>query len=64
MWLQGMATQGRVIIKKVPTSENLADALTKALDGAAISRHVGGVNCEILRDRHPEAPALSEDKMT
>ena len=49
-----------MVIHKVPTEANLADALTKAVDAQTIERHVVGINAERLCDRHPLSPSLSD----
>ncbi len=43
---------GEVEIRKVKSDENLADALTKALDAKGIRKHVEGIGAEIRNDRH------------
>ena len=58
LWLQEKVAGGTIIIEKVPSKSNLADAMTKAMDREGIDRHVQGVNAERRRDRHPIAPAM------
>ena len=41
-----------ISIVKVGTEENLADALTKAVDAKIISKHVAGVGACMRIDRH------------
>ena len=47
-----------LIINKVGTDDNLADALTKGVDAAAIQAHLKGVRVELRCDRHQLAPTL------
>ena len=59
MCLQEKVYGGEVEIVKVRSEENMADALTKALDSKGIKSHVDGVGAEIRMGRHPLAPRLS-----
>ena len=60
LWLQEKVASGRFKIIKVPSHENLADALTKGVDVTTIGIHVARVNAEILQDRHTLAPKSGE----
>ena len=60
LWLQDKVAKGVLVIEKVPTDENLADALTKGVDAATIHKHLGGVGVEIRTDRHHLAPQLED----
>ena len=62
LWVQEKVANGEIVIHKVPTEDNLADALTKAVDAQTIQTHVNGINAERLRDRHPLCPSLDDDK--
>ena len=62
LWLQEKVHSGRVTLKKVKTEENIADALTKAVDGATLMKHVEMSNAEARTDRHPLAPELDEEE--
>ena len=53
LWVQDKVASKEIVIVTVPTEENLADALTKALDAHVISKHVLGVRAQILCDRYP-----------
>ena len=44
-------------VAKVPTEDNLADALTKGVESETLKFHVHGVGAEIRTDRHEIAPA-------
>ena len=59
LWLQEKVYEGEIETMKVKTDENMADALTKALDSKGIGSHVEGVGSEIRMGRHPLAPKLS-----
>ena len=52
---------GEIEIVKVRSEENMADALTKALDSKGIKSHVEGIGSEIRMGRHPLAPKLSAE---
>ena len=60
LWVQEKVANGEMVIHKVPTESNLADALTKAVDARTIETHVIGINGERLCDRHPLCPSLSD----
>ena len=49
-------------VVKVPTEENLADALTKGVESETLKFHVRGVGAEIRNDRHEMAPATEDEK--
>ena len=61
LWVQEKVANGEIVIEKVATEDNLADALTKAVDAQIIQKHVLGTGAEILRDRHPLAPKIDEE---
>ena len=61
LWLQEKVSSGHVLLNKVGTEENLADALTKGVDAATIATHVKGVAMELREDRHRLAPSLEEN---
>ena len=48
LWLQDKVTQKVIVLNKVGTDDNLADALTKAVDAAAIRRYLDGATTDIL----------------
>ena len=58
LWLQDKVSQKVFVLNKVGTDDNLADALTKGVDAAAIAYHLEGVRVELRRDRHRLAPEL------
>jgi len=61
LWLQEKVAQKKMIITKVGTLENLADALTKSLDAESMRRHLVGVGAEHRTDRHNLIPKLEMD---
>ena len=58
LWLQEKVGKREIVIEKVPTGANLADALTKGVDAQSIAKHLRGVGSEVLHDRHNLAPIL------
>ena len=42
LWVQEKVASGEIVIEKVATEDNLADALTKAVDAQIIQKHVLG----------------------
>ena len=62
LWVQEKVANGEMVIIKVPTERNLADALTKAVDARTIETHVIGINAERLCDRHPLCPSLNDSE--
>ena len=49
-----------ISIVKVGTEENLADALTKAVDAKIIEKHIVGVGACVRIDRHRLAPKVDK----
>ena len=47
-----------IVLNKVGTDDNLADALTKGVDAAAVRRHLDEVQVELRNERHSLAPEL------
>ena len=58
LWVQEKVVNGEMVIEKVATEDNLADALTKAVDAQIIQKHVLGTGAEIRSDRHHLAPVM------
>ena len=52
--------EGKIVLVKVRTEENIADALTKAVDAKTLTRHVEMSNGECRTDRHTLAPELDD----
>ena len=62
LWLQDKVYIGEVTLNKVKTEENIADALTKAVNAETLRYHVENSSGEGRRDRHWMAPAITEDE--
>ena len=62
LWVQEKVAKREIAIRKVATEDNLADALTKAVDAHIIQKHVSGIGAEILSDRHPLTPTIDHDE--
>ena len=62
LWLQEKVYKGEIIVEKVRTDENLADALTKPLTNEDIIKHVQGMGYDLRRDRHRLAPAVEMEE--
>ena len=60
--LQDKVRKKEMEVVKVPTDENLADALTKGVEPETLKFHVHGVGAEIRRDRHELAPKTEDEK--
>ena len=60
LWVQEKFASKEIAIHKVGTDENLADALTKAVDAQEIDKHVFGIYAQVFCDRHPLRPSLDD----
>ena len=60
LWLQEKVSKKEILIEKVSTENNLADALTKAVDARAIEKHIAGVGACVKIDRHRLAPKVEK----
>ena len=56
LWLQGKVAEGTVKLMKVGTHENLADALTKAVEGGKLIQHTDAVGIRVEQGRHELMP--------
>ena len=56
LWLQEKVTNGDIQVMKVKGEGNLADALTKALDGPGTRKHIGLSGQETIAGRHSLTP--------
>ena len=61
LWLQEKVAQGRIEIVKIGTLDNLADALTKAVDGNVLRKHIQDVGGYCCKSRHELAPSVEND---
>ena len=62
LWVQEKVANREIAIHKVATEDNLADALTKAVEAQVIQKHVFGINAQILCDRHPLTTMIDLDE--
>ena len=62
LWAQEKVSKGEILVTKVKTEENLADALTKHVSKEIMSTHIKGVGGEIRQDRHSIAPVSEYQK--
>ena len=60
LWVQEKVGNGEVELRKVEGAENLADALTKHLDGEGISKHMGGTGQSWVYGRHAIMPHVAD----
>ena len=58
LWLQEKVFKGEVVVKKVDTKANLADALTKPLSEDEMEVHVKMCGSSVEKSRHPLAPRV------
>ena len=58
LWLQQKVLEGKLVVSKVKGEDNLADALTKPVDGKLLSEHLVRVGSVLLEGRHALAPVL------
>ncbi len=56
LWLQEKVNRGEIEVMKVKGEGNLADALTKPLDGPGVQKHLKLTGQEIKRGRHEITP--------
>ena len=60
LWVQEKVGSGEVELRKVDGQSNLADALTKYIDGESIMRHMDGTGQHYAYGRHVIMPAVAE----
>lgn len=60
LWLQGKVANGEVEILRVAGDKNVADALTKPVDGNKVMKHVSKTGGTFEDGRHYLAPAVAE----
>ncbi len=56
LWLQDRVNKGEIVIEKVSTHVNLADAMTKHVDGSKLNSHMLSVGLVIVQSRHELMP--------
>ena len=62
LWLQEKVYKREIVLKKIGTLENIADAMTKPVNAETLKYHVDNSSAECRRDRHRLAPDVTEDK--
>ena len=58
LWLQQKVLLGDMVVSKVKGEDNLADALTKPVEGKLLSEHLDKVGSSLRVGRHKLAPIL------
>ena len=61
LWVQDKVASGELRIEKVGGKVNIADALTKHVDGKTLLVHISGMSLDAREGRHPEAPETAGD---
>ena len=64
LWIQQEVAAGRVKIVKVKGQNNMADILTKHVDGETLKRHCRYLETDRRTDRHRLNPEVAEDAQT
>ena len=59
LWLQEKVNNGTIQVMKVKGEVNLADAMTKSLDGTGTAKHMELTGQEVVTGRHELTPDLS-----
>ena len=62
LWIHQEVQNGRIDVAKVKGTNNLADILTKHVDNATLTRHIGNMATEIRTDRHHLNPQKAIDQ--
>jgi hypothetical protein len=52
LWLQDKTSLGEIRVNKINTSDNLADALTKPVNGDGIDKHISITEQKVMTTRH------------
>ena len=60
LWIQDKVRKGEIIMRKVDTKENLADALTKFVTAEELNHHFANTGQIIAPGRHELAPEAAE----
>ena len=56
LWLQDKVSKGEIVIEKVSTHINIADAMTKHVDSGKLNSHMNSVGLVIVQLRHELMP--------
>ena len=60
LWFQEKVSKKEILMVKVGTEDNLADALTKAVDARIIEKQIAGVGACVRIDRHRLGPKVDK----
>ena len=60
LWLQDCIHKGRIELEKVDGKKNIADALTKPVEGPDLIVHILGTGIKFRFDRHDLDPAVAD----
>ena len=60
LWLQDKIHKGHIELEKVDGKKNLADALTKLVEGPDLTTHLLGSGLKFRTDRHYLAPVVAK----
>ena len=60
LWLQDKIRKGEIDLEKVDGKKNLADALTKPVEGTDLTTHILGTGLAFRTDRHDLAPVVAK----
>ena len=58
VWLQQNVLEGHIVVSKVKGEDNLADAITKGVEGKLLSEHLDKVGSSLFGGRRKLAPIL------
>lgn len=61
LWIQERVASSEIIVEKVPGITDIADALTKHVDGPDLNTHIEWINAVIKQGRHEKMPNLADD---
>jgi hypothetical protein len=61
LWIQERVATGELLVNKVAGTTNIADTLTKHVDGNDLNQHISWVHASVLSGRHDIMPNLAND---
>ena len=61
LWIQERVASSEIIVEKVPGITNIADALTKHVDGPDLATHIEWTHAIIKQGRHEKMPHIADD---
>ena len=62
LWIQQEVANNRIEIIKVKGEDNISDILTKHVENATLTEHIGRIRSERRNDRHALNPKLAKDE--